>query len=83
MLGIHIDDGLDTELAKQNIKNLCEKAKVELINLRPDPEQYRDLTLSFFKASVPNLAIPQDNLILGALTKAVKDYRLKYLLQLL
>lgn len=80
MLGIHIDDGLDTELAKQNIKNLCEKAQVELINLQPDPEQYRDLTLSFFKAGVPNLAIPQDNLILAALTKAVKDYRLKYLL---
>ncbi|MBO5892216.1 MAG: N-acetyl sugar amidotransferase [Oscillospiraceae bacterium] len=80
MLGIHIDDGLDTELAKQNIKNLCEKAQVTLINLCPDPEQYRDLTLSFFKAGVPNLAIPQDNLILGALTKAVKDYHLKYLL---
>lgn len=80
MLGVHIDDGLDTELAKQNIQNLCEKARVELINVRPDPEQYRDLTLSFFKAGVPNLAIPQDNLILAALTDAVKKYHLKYLL---
>ena len=80
MLGVHIDDGLDTDLAKQNVKNLCEKAQVKLINICPDPEQYRDLTLSFFKAGVPNLAIPQDNLILGALTKAVKDYKLKYLL---
>lgn len=80
MLGVHIDDGLDTELAKRNVKNLCEKARVDLINVQPDPEQYRDLTLSFFKAGVPDLAIPQDNLILGALTKAVKDYHLKYLL---
>ena len=80
MLGIHIDDGLDTDLAKKNIQCLCEKAQVELINVRPDPEQYRDLTLSFFKAGVPNLAIPQDNLILAALTDAVKKYNLKYLL---
>ena len=80
MLGVHIDDGLDTEVAVKNIKNLCEKAQVKLINIQPDPEQYRDLTLSFFKAGVPNLAIPQDNLILAALTDAVKEYKLKYLL---
>lgn len=80
MLGVHIDDGLDTPVAKKNIENLCREANVKLINIRPDSEQYRDLTLSFFKASVPDLAIPQDNLILAALTDAVKQYKLKYLL---
>ena len=80
MLGVHIDDGLDTEVAKQNIRSLCEKAQVDLINVQPDPEQYRDLTVSFFKAAVPGLALPQDNLILAALTDAVKRYKLKYLL---
>lgn len=80
MLGLHIDDGLDTEIAKANVKNLCEKAGVTLINVCPDAEQYRDLTLSFFKAGVPNLAIPQDNLILAALTDATKKYHLKYIL---
>ena len=80
MLGIHIDDGLDTEISKQNVRALCEKANVDLVNIEPDPEQYRDLLLSFFKASVPNLAIAQDNLILAALTDAVKKYKLKYLL---
>lgn len=80
MLGVHIDDGLDTEIAQKNIRALCEKSHITLRNISPDPEQYRDLTLSFFKASVPNLAIPQDNLILAALTDAVKEYHLKYLL---
>lgn len=80
MLGIHIDDGLDTDVAKKNINALCEKSGITLHDVHPDPEQYRDLTLSFFKASVPNLAIPQDNLILAALTDAVKEYHLKYLL---
>lgn len=80
MLGIHIDDGLDTDVAKKNITALVEKSKTTLYNVTPDPEQYRDLTLSFFKASVPNLAIPQDNLIQAALIDAVKKYHLKYLL---
>lgn len=80
MLGVHIDDGLDTEVSKKNIQNLCQKAQVELINIEPDPEQYRDLLLSFFKASVPDLAIPQDNLIIAALIDATKKYKLKYML---
>lgn len=80
MLGVHIDDGLDTEVSKKNVHNLCEKAQVDLISIEPDPEQYRDLLLSLFKASVPNLAIAQDNLIQAALTDAVKKYKLKYLL---
>lgn len=80
MLGIHIDDGLDTEIAKKNIAALCEKSGLTLHSIKPDPEQYRDLTLSFFKASVPNLAIPQDNLILSGQTDNVKKYHLKYLL---
>ncbi len=78
MLAVHIDDGLDTDIAKQNIKNLCEKANVELINICPDKEQYADLMLSFFKASVPNLAVTQDNLLIQALHDVTKKYGIKY-----
>lgn len=78
MLAVHIDDGLDTDIAKTNIKNLCEKADVKLINVCPDKEQYADLTLSFFKASVPNLAVPQDNLLIRALHDITKQYGIKY-----
>ena len=80
MLGVHIDDGLDTDVAQKNIQALCKKAGLDLRNIKPESEQYRDLTLSFFKASIPTLAIPQDNLILAALTDATKEYDLKYLL---
>lgn len=78
MLAVHIDDGLDTEIAKQNIAKLCQKAGVELINVCPDKEQYADLTLAFFKASVPNLAMPQDNLLFQALHDITKQYNIKY-----
>lgn len=78
MLAVHIDDGLDTEIAKQNIKNLCEKAGVEMVYIRPDKEQYADLTLAFFKASVPNLAIPQDNILVEELHRIAKKNKIKY-----
>lgn len=80
ILGIHIDDGLDTERAKKNIEGLCAKAGVTLVSIRPNMDQYRDLTMSFIKASVPDLAIPQDNLIQAALIDATKKYKIKYIL---
>ena len=80
MLAVHIDDGLDTEISQQNVKKLCEKAGCELIFVRPDKEQYADLTLSFFKASVPNLAMPQDNLLIQALHDITKKNGIKYAL---
>lgn len=78
MLAVHIDDGLDTDISKQNIKSLCEKANVDLINIKPDKEQYADLTLAFLKAGVPNLAIPQDNILLKELHEIVVKNKIKY-----
>lgn len=78
MLAVHIDDGLDTPTAKENIENLCKKANLKLINISPNKEQYADLLLSFFKASVPNLAMPQDNLLFSELFKTTKKYNIKY-----
>ena len=80
MLGFHLDDGLDTPIAKENIRKLCEKTGLTLINMKPDREQYSDLTLSFLKASLPDLAVPQDNMILAAQMDAIQKYKMKYLL---
>lgn len=78
MLAVHIDDGLDSEIAKKNIANLCTVAGVELINVSPDKEQYADLLLSFIKASVPNLAMPQDNILFKELFGIIRKYNIKY-----
>jgi len=78
MLAVHIDDGLDTEIAVKNIKNLCEKTKTEIIMVKPDLEQYKDLIRSFFLARVPNLAMAQDNILIAALNDTSKKYNLKY-----
>lgn len=80
ILAIHIDDGFDTELAKQNIKNLSEKCEVELITIKPNEAAFNDLTLSFLKASVPNIAIPQDSVLFSWLYKYAEDNGIKYFL---
>lgn len=80
MLAVHFDDGLDTLVAKQNINDLCKAANVDLINVFPDKKQYADLILSFFKASLPNIAMPQDNILFKELYNTIKKYNIKYTL---
>ena len=77
---VHIDDGFDTELATNNIKNLCKVAGIELINIKRDTEQYADITRAFIRAEVPNIAIPQDNILFAILYKYARDYKIKYFL---
>ena len=73
---VHVDDGFDTDLAKQNIKNLCEKCHIELKVITPDAEQFNDLTRAYFLAEVPNTAIPQDNILFACLYDYARKYKI-------
>ena len=77
---LHIDDGFNTPVATDNIQKLCSSLNIELITIRLDEEQYNDLIRSYVFAGVPNLAAPQDNILLASLYKYAKMYRIKYFL---
>ena len=80
ILGVHIDDGYDTEISKNNIKKLCNAANIELRTIVPDEYQYNELTKAYMKAGVPNIAIPQDNILFAFLYDLVKKSKMKYFL---
>lgn len=77
---VHIDDGYDTEISTENIKKLCDKAGIELITIRPNAEQYNALTKAYMKAGVPNLAVPQDNILFAYLYDFARKNKIKYFL---
>lgn len=77
---VHIDDGYDTEISQENIKKLCEKAHIELITIKPDAEQYNALTKAYMKAGVPNLAVPQDNILFAYLYDFARKNKITYFL---
>lgn len=77
ILAVHIDDGFDTELAKSNIINLCKACNIEMKTIAPDAEQFNDLTRAYFLAEVPNVAIPQDNILFACLYEYAKKYHIK------
>ena len=80
ILAVHIDDGYDTDISKNNISKLSKTANIDLRIIKPDQQQYDALTLAYMRAGVPNLAVPQDNILFGFLYDVVKESGVKYFL---
>ena len=74
-LAVHVDNGWDSELAISNIKKCLKKLNIDLYTYVPDWEEFRDLQISFLKASVPDAELPTDHAIGAVLyqTAAQKD----------
>lgn len=80
MLAVHIDDGLDHEAAIENIRKLTEKTGAKSIKIEPKRDEYADILYSLFRASVSNLAIAQDNLIIKSLQEYGEKNNIRYIL---
>lgn len=77
ILGVHVDDGFDEPVATENITKLCAACHIDLVIIKPDAEQYNDLTRAFFLAEVPNVAMPQDNILFACLYDYAKKFHVK------
>ncbi len=64
---IHIDDGFDTKICEENIRRLSEACKIKVHYIKPDKEQYYHLCKAYMRAGVPNLAVPQDNVLFASI----------------
>ncbi|WP_455611649.1 N-acetyl sugar amidotransferase [Cloacibacillus porcorum] len=73
MLAVHVDDGLDAPVTTDNVKKICDAYGIDLVIENPDPILFGDLTCAFIRAGVPNIAIPQDNVLFACLYKYAKD----------
>ena len=79
-LVVHFDNGWNSELAVSNIENLVKGLHLDLHTFVMDWPEFRDLQRAYFKASVVDLEVPTDHMILGALYRIAEQHGLKYLL---
>lgn len=80
VLAVHIDDGYDTDISKKNLKRLIKTTGFDCKVIKPDAEQFDALSLAFMQAGVPNIAIPQDNVLFAFLYAQMKKYKINYML---
>lgn len=77
---VHYDNHWDSEIAKQNVDNICRILGFEKKEIVVDWEEFKDLQLSFLKASTPDSEVPSDNGIFAALIDTARKYNIKYIL---
>lgn len=79
-LAVHLDNGWDSELAVSNIEKTLKNLGIDLYTYVINWEEFRDLQLSFLKASTPDSEIPTDHAILAVLYIAAARESVQYIL---
>ncbi len=79
-LAVHLDNGWDSELAIKNVENICRKLQIDLHTIVLDWDEFRDLQLSFLKASTPDSEIPSDHAIVMSLLNTAKMFKVQHII---
>jgi len=77
-LAVHFDNGWNSEIAVTNIRNATNKLNVDLQTYVADWEEFKDLQLSFLKASVSDAEIPTDVAIHSTLHRIAAEENIAY-----
>jgi N-acetyl sugar amidotransferase len=79
-LAVHFDNGWNSELAVKNIENIVNRCGFDLHTLVVDWEEFKDIQLSYLKASVVDVEVPTDHAISCTLRKLALKHNIRYLL---
>ncbi len=77
---VHFDNGWNSELAVKNIEGIINKTGFDLFTYVVDWEEFRDLQLSYIKASVLDWEIPTDHGFFAMLYKQAGKHNIKHIL---
>lgn len=79
-LAVHLDNGWNSELAVANIEKTLKTLGIDLHTHVIDWNEFRDLQVSFLKASTPDGEVPTDHAILALLYEMAAKYGLRHVI---
>lgn len=79
-LAVHCDNGWNTELAVTNIHNVLQSLNIDLHTHVINWEEFKDLQLAYFKASVIDIEVPSDHAITALMYRTAAKHGIKYIL---
>jgi len=80
VLAVHCDNGWNSELAVMNIENIVKRLDYDLFTYVINWEEFRNLQLSYLKASVVDIEAVTDHAIIATLYKVAAQHGAKYIL---
>ncbi|WP_202104040.1 N-acetyl sugar amidotransferase [Sphingobacterium faecale] len=79
-LAVHLDNGWNSELAVSNIQKCLDKLEIDLFTYVIDWKEFKDLQISFLKASTPGMEIPTDHGIISILNQTAIKNNIRYII---
>ncbi len=79
-LAVHLDNGWNSELAVMNVENIIKKLGFDLFTLVINWEEFKDLQLSYLKASVVDIEVASDHAIFATMYKLAKEKNIGYII---
>jgi N-acetyl sugar amidotransferase len=79
-LAVHLDNGWDSELAVKNVENIITNLGFDLYTLVVNWEEFKDIQLSYLKASVVDIEVVSDHAIFATMYKLAKQYNISYII---
>jgi N-acetyl sugar amidotransferase len=79
-LAVHLDNGWNSELAVKNIESLVNKLGIDLYTIVVNWEEFRDIQLSYLKASVVDIEVVSDHAIFAAMNKVAMEKKIQYVI---
>lgn len=79
-LAVHLDNGWNSELAVKNVENIITRLGFDLYTLVVNWEEFRDIQLSYLKASVVDIEVVSDHAIFATMYKLAKEHKTGYII---
>lgn len=79
-LAVHFDNGWNSELAVHNVNSIIEKLGFDLHTIVVNWEEFRDLQLSYLKASVIDIEVVSDHAIQATMFKLASQFNINYII---
>lgn len=79
-LAVHLDNGWNSELAVKNVENIVTRLGIDLYTLVVNWEEFKDIQLSYLKASVVDIEVVSDHAIFATMYKLAKEKKISYII---
>jgi N-acetyl sugar amidotransferase len=79
-LAVHMDNGWNSDTAVKNIKTVARTLGIDYQSVVLDWEEFRDLQLTFLRASLPEIETPTDIAILAALHRVAAENGVRFII---
>ena len=79
-LAVHLDNGWNSELAVKNIENIVNKLGIDLFTIVINWNEFKDIQLSYLRASVVDIEVVSDHAIFATMYKLAKEKKIGYII---